>query len=350
MKFDYVIGNPPYNASVLGQNDTFAPPVYNEFMDAAYTVSDKVELIHPARFLFNAGSTPKAWNKKMLEDKHFKILFHEADVSKVFANTNINGGIVISYRDANKDFGAIDVFTAFEELNEILRKVRMYRDFETMQKIVVTRTAYRLTKEMHAEHPKAITKLSDGHAYDMASNIFERLPEIFFAVKPEDNNEYIRIMGRENNERTTKYIKRCYVNNVVNFNKYKVVMSGADGAAGTIGKPIPARVTGVPTVIEPGIGTTESFISIGAFETRQEAEYALKYVKTKFARTLLGVLKVTQAITPDKWKYVPLQDFTPNSDINWSASIHDIDQQLYKKYGLSRQEINFIESHVKEMA
>lgn len=75
----------------------------------------------------------------------------------------------------------------------------------------------------------------------------------------------------------------------------------------------------------------------------------LKYVKTKFACALLGILKITQHVTPEKWKYVPLQDFTPNSDIDWTKSISEIDRQLYKKYGLSQEEINFIESHVKEM-
>lgn len=64
---------------------------------------------------------------------------------------------------------------------------------------------------------------------------------------------------------------------------------------------------------------------------------------------MLGVLKTTQDLTPDKWKYVPLQDFTSSSDIDWSKSIHEIDQQLYKKYGLSDDEIAFIESNVKEM-
>lgn len=76
----------------------------------------------------------------------------------------------------------------------------------------------------------------------------------------------------------------------------------------------------------------------------------MKYVKTKFARTLLGLLKVTQAITPGKWKYVPLQDFTENSDIDWSKSIHEIDLQLYKKYNLDDTEIEFIEKNVKEMS
>lgn len=69
----------------------------------------------------------------------------------------------------------------------------------------------------------------------------------------------------------------------------------------------------------------------------------------KFARSLLGILKTTQDITPEKFKFVPLQDFTPTSDINWSKSIAEIDQQLYKKYGLTPDEITFIETHVKEM-
>ena len=84
--FEYVIGNPPYNEDFenSGDNGNFAKPVYNQFMDAVNGVAEKVELIHPARFLFNAGSTPKAWNEKMLNDPHFKILSYEADCSKVF--------------------------------------------------------------------------------------------------------------------------------------------------------------------------------------------------------------------------------------------------------------------------
>ena len=105
-----------------------------------------------------------------------------------------------------------------------------------------------------------------------------------------------------------------------------------------------------PMVVPPKIGSTETFLSIGAFVAKNEAESAFKYIKTKFARSLLGVLKTTQDITPEKWKYVPLQDFTPSSDINWSESVAEIDQQLYAKYGLDEKEIAFIESHVKEMA
>ena len=73
-------------------------------------------------------------------------------------------------------------------------------------------------------------------------------------------------------------------------------------------------------------------------------------MKTKFCRVLLGILKITQDNAPEKWKYVPLQDFTPASDIDWSKSVAEIDKQLYAKYGLDEAEIAFIESHVKEMS
>lgn len=92
MKFDYIIGNPPYQEGTEGDNKTYAKPIYDRFLDAAYQLGNVVEMIHPARFLFNAGSTPKAWNKKMLNDEHLKVLWYEADSKKVFSNTDIKGG------------------------------------------------------------------------------------------------------------------------------------------------------------------------------------------------------------------------------------------------------------------
>ena len=342
-KFDVIIGNPPYQDTTLGDNDTFAPPIYNKFMDAAYTVADKVELIHPARFLFNAGSTPKSWNNKMLQDTHFKVLLYENDCRKMFSNTDIKGGIAISYRDANSNFGAIDIFTSPKELNEILHKVKNFKNFKSMTDIVITRTAYRLTDKMHEEHPEAIGQLSKGHAYDMSSNIFDRLPQIFYENIPNDSYDYIQMLGRKNNERVIKFIRKDYVRTTINTDKYKVVMPRASGT-GDFGEKLGAMIIG-----NPNEGTTETFITIGKFATEKEAFSATKYICTKFCRTMLGVLKTTQDITPEKWQYVPMQDFTSNSDIDWNKSISEIDQQLYKKYGLSQEEIEFIEKNVKEM-
>lgn len=343
MKFDFVIGNPPYQDNTLGDNATYAPPIYHMFMEASYTVADRVELIHPARFLFNAGSTPKDWNKKMLNDEHFKVLFYEQDSSKVFSNTDIKGGVVVSYRDNTQDYGAIETFTPFLELNSILKKILKATDFKSMSEIVITRTAYRLTDKMHADHPEAMSQLSKGHAYDMSTNIFDRLPQIFYDEKPNDGQEYIQILGRENNSRVYKYIRKDYVNNVKNLYNFKVFMPKAMGS-GAFGEVFSNLLIG-----SPAKGNTETFISIGIFDSEICAENTRKYISTKFARSLLGILKTTQDITPEKFKFVPLQDFTPTSDINWSKSIAEIDQQLYKKYGLTPDEIKFIETHVKEM-
>lgn len=88
---------------------------------------------------------------------------------------------------------------------------------------------------------------------------------------------------------------------------------------------------------------------MGEFATRGEAEALAKYIQTKTCRALLFSLKVTQNIAKPIWQFVPLQDFTSNSDIDWTQSVADIDRQLYAKYGLDKNEIDFIETHVKEM-
>lgn len=223
-----------------------------------------------------------------------------------------------------------------------------------MDSIVVTRTAYRLTDKMHEDHPEARYKedkdgnniglLSKGHDYDLATNIFDRIPQIFYDKKPSDGHEYIRILGRENNQRVYKYVRKDYVNETKNLHKYKLYLPSGNGN-GQFGETLTSTV-----VSEPEVAATETFISIGAFDTEYEANSLLKYVSSKFSRALLGVLKITQHLTPALWKFVPIQDFTPSSDIDWSKSIHEIDLQLYRKYGLDENEINFIETHVKEMA
>ena len=129
-----------------------------------------------------------------------------------------------------------------------------------------------------------------------------------------------------------------------NFYHYKVFIPAANGS-GAIGE-----VFATPLVGSPLVGSTDTFLSIGNFDTCDEAENCLKYVKTKFARAMLGVLKVTQHNPAPKWRFVPLQDFTSASDIDWSQSIADIDKQLYKKYGLNEDEIAFIEEKVKAMS
>ena len=157
-------------------------------------------------------------------------------------------------------------------------------------------------------------------------------------------NKYLLILGIIDNKRHWRFISKELVElNHPNLSKYKVLVPTSNGS-GAFGE-----ILSTPVVGDPFVGYTRSFIGIGRFNTKKEADACLKYVKTKFLRALLGVLKITQDNNRDSWKYVPLQDFTSNSDIDWTKSIPEIDRQLYKKYGLSKEEINFIDSHVKEM-
>lgn len=342
MKFDFCIGNPPYQDESIGDNKEFAPPIYDKFLSGAYEVADRVELIHPARFLFNAGSTPKAWNKQMLSDPHLKVLYHEHDSSKVFQNTDIKGGLVITYHDRTKNYGAIGVYTVFDELNSINNKVRELCDEKSLADIIYTQCRFNLETLYAFDKNLRSCIGSEGKDRRFRNNAFEKVP--VFNEK-QANNDDIKVLGISKNKRVWRFIPRQFVEmNHENLQHWKVLVPRANGS-GAIGE-----VLSTPLIGEPLIGYTQSFIGIGSFNTLSEAEAAIKYVKSRFARTMLGILKVTQDNDREVWRLVPLQDFTSSSDIDWSQSVAEIDRQLYKKYGLSEKEIEFIETHVKEMS
>lgn len=339
VKFDVVIGNPPYQEEAVGKRPE---PIYHKFLDLAAELSSKVVMIHPARFLFNAGQTPKFWNEKMLNDEHLKVVFYTQSSSEIFPNTDIKGGVAVTYRNSDETFGSIKTFTAYEELNEILDKV-VTSNFKSINEVMFGFNSYKLTERVYSDYPEFEQRVVSPQTRTyMLTNIFSRLPEIFFNTRQSDLD--IQIYGREGNDRIFKYIQKDYVTAHPNLEKYKVILPGSNGS-GILGE-----VLSSPIVATPHIGHTQTFISFGAFESYKEAENLLKYLKTKFTRVMLGTMKITQHNeTASTWKNVPLQDFTSNSDIDWSQSIAELDAQLYRKYGLSDDDIEFIESKVKEM-
>ena len=343
MKFDVVIGNPPYQEEAQGTS-TKDMPIYHKFISESYKISKKASLITPARFLSNAGGTPKTWNQQMLNNQHVKVSFFEQKSCNVFPGTDIKGGVAVTYYDAEREFEPIEVFVPFIEMNSIRKKV-IKKNFESIDQFVTNRGSYRYSDLIYTDFPKLMSRVSDRR---VASNAFEKLPELFFDIKPEDGNEYIKIYGRFNNERVYKWFRKDYVTCPSNFEKYKIILPKANGS-GAIGEVLSTPVIGYPVIGYPVIGYTETFISVGEFSSLEEAEACLKYIKSKFLRTMLGVLKITQDNTKAVWHYIPLQDFTVNSDIDWTQSVADIDRQLYQKYDLSPEEIAFIETHVREM-
>lgn len=339
VEFGAVVGNPPYQKASIGKNNSDSA-IYPEFMDLSYCLSEFTALITPARFLFNAGKTNSKWNSLRLNDPHFKVASYEESSDAVFeSNIDIKGGVVITIRDNNKKYKPIVCFTPNTKLNSIREKVCKCNDFSSITKIICSRGIYRYSDIAYRENPDELSKTSDSR---IAPSAFERMPSLFLE-KPNDDEDFIQILGKTGNSRVFRWIKRKYVKYVSNLEHYKILIPKADGK-GSFGE----RLT-KPQIVNPNVGFTETFISIGEFENKTLSEACLKYIKTRFVRALLGMKKVTQNNSKTMWEYVPLQDFTSSSDIDWSKSIDDIDRQLYRKYGLNGEEIAFIEEKVQRM-
>lgn len=341
-KFDVVIGNPPYQEESQGEA-TNQMPIYHLFMDAAHEVGHKCVLITPARFLFNAGYTPKKWNAKMLADRHLSVPYYEPNSDELFPGTGIKGGVAVTYRDASRNIGPIGTFGKHPEVTGIVHKLASL-GVEPLTKIGITNDrVYRYTQALHDEHPELSALMSAGNQFKIDSKAFSRLSPIFLADKPEDSDEYVLVLGLKDKKRVYRWIRSRYISGPDALAKHKVALPKANGS-GHFGETLAP-----PVVLGPCSAVTGTFITIGAFDTSEDADACLKYVKTKFARAMLGVLKVTQDNLARVWTHVPLQDFSDSSDIDWSRSIPEIDQQLYVKYGLTIAEINFIESAVQPM-
>ncbi|HRG33552.1 MAG TPA: Eco57I restriction-modification methylase domain-containing protein [Saprospiraceae bacterium] len=326
MKFTAVVGNPPYQVTT---DTNFATPVYHLFFEAAKSLDpDYLCLIHPARFLFNAGATPKEWNKQMLNDQHLSVPLYEPNSQKIFSGVDIKGGVCITLWNKNKSSGGLGgKFVAHIELEKILTKVKA-GGFD-----VIVSTAGGSPTIRYED------KFGRKRSYFRTSAFFD-MPDFFSENK--DSKHTIKIVGlQKGNKRTERYVCANILNDK-NIDKYKVLLPESNGGSsfGILGKPL---------IAEPFTGSTESFIQIGSFKLKNEAENCMKYIQTRFCRVLLGTLKVTQHNPKSTWKNVPLQDFTNKSDIDWSKSIPEIDKQLYAKYGLDKKEIDFIETNVKSM-
>lgn len=328
VKFTAVVGNPPYQVNT---DTNFATPVYHLFFEAAKQLGpDYISLIHPARFLFNAGATPKEWNQQMLNDPHLSVPLYEADSQKIFSGVDIKGGVCITLWDKSQtDGGLSGTFIAFMELHTTLDKVATIAQ-TPIEDIVFpqTKTTIGLDDKFPAERR-------------LRPNYFDKYPDEFVTSK--DNQHEVKVVGlTKGNKRTERYMRREIVDDE-NLENWKVFLPKSNGS-GAIGEVLSTPLTG-----EPLTGCTGSFIQIGAFGSELEAKNCMNYIKTKFCRAMLGTLKVTQDNPKSTWRNVPLQDFSEHSDIDWSQTITDIDHQLYAKYHLNEKEITFIETRVRAM-
>ena len=361
-KFDAVVGNPPYQVNDNGgerQNGTVnasASPIYDKFVDAAKSIKPGViSMIMPSRWLSGAGKGLKEFGRTMLQDTHIKSIHIFPNSRDVFPSVDIKGGVCYFLRDTNYA-GAADItiqngdntttshrfldttgtgtFIQFTELASIYDKVAPDVKKGAIQSIMSVRKPY-------------------GFSTDIIGNYKKYgLPEMY---NKRQHDSDLEMWGLLHGKRTLVYLPSDYPIptyplglNSITFKKWKIFVPKAYGC-GALGEEIPTPILGTPILGTPIQICAETFIQFGAWDTELEARAALYYLKTKFFRILVGILKTTQDSPSRVYQLVPLQDFTANSDIDWTKSITEIDRQLYRKYGLTDEEVNFIETHVKPM-
>lgn len=343
VKFDVVIGNPPYQ-EIDGGAGASATPIYNRFVELSKSLEPKyISLIMPARW-YSGGKGLDKFRDEMLSDSKIQLLIDFPNPDEVFHNTNIRGGVcIVNWNfewDANQHLTNVITFENGKETNNVMRPLRVPKSAIFIRDYLAISIIDKINK---------VTPQHDGRISDFTSPLKPYGFRSFFIrdkrFHADENNlvEPIKCFGKG----VVGFVERSEIEVRPEWiDKWKIFTAYANN----IGTEL--KDDNFNTIIgNPGTICTETYIVIGADLDldKYSAENLSKYLKTKFSRMLHGIAKSSHTAPRTTYKFIPLQDFTSNSVIDWSQSIAEVDQQLYKKYGLSEEEIQFIESKVKEM-
>lgn len=332
MKFDAVVGNPPYQ-STTGGGQSQAIPIYNLFVEISKKLSEHyISLITPSRW-FAGGLGLNNFRIEMLSDRRISKIHDYVNAKDCFESASIGGGVNYFLWDSNYNgdcefvstyngntsvkFRKLDEFNVFIRYNEainIIQKVNL-RTKQSLVEIISSLSPFGIESSARglqtAQSGKCRLYSSEGVSYINPSKI--KSGEIY-------------------------------------VNSYKVMISKVTSEhAGEPDKTGKFKVISTLRLLEPNEVCTFSYFLIGCYDNKAEANNLMSYLKTKFVRFVLLQSVSSINLSKDKFINIPLQDFTNKSDINWSKSVAEIDKQLYNKYNLTQEEIDFIEKTVKPM-
>lgn len=335
MKFNAIVGNPPYQVMDGGGTGSSAQAIYNKFVDIARSIKPRyISMIMPSRWMTGGKGLDK-FRESMLDDKHIRVLHDYMDAHDCFPTVAIEGGICYFMWDKDSQ-GKCDFIS---HTNGSVISTERYLSEDSTDVVI---------RDAGALSILAKVKSSNGNFSALVSprNLFKIDVS---CLKSDYAPSYYKVFGRFDGIRGLKFLKSYETKDerAQKFlGKWKVFVSKADGAAGQLGNPVPARIIGKTVLGDPMTICTETFLAIGPFINENEANNVSKYTETKFFRFLVGTRKLKN-MTQDTYSFVPLQDFTETSDIDWNKAISVIDQQLYTKYHLTNEEITFIEKMIK---
>lgn len=347
MKFNAVVGNPPYQVSDGGGTGDSAKPIYNLFVEAAKLLNPQfVSMIMPSRWL-KKGKGLDSFRADMMSDTRIRTIHDFADEHECFpGGVHIDGGIMFFLWDKHYDGKVKYLFKPANGELEISE-----RFLKTDLSSTVVRDARQITiLEKIAKHKKTSFSqlVSIRNNYGFATDLFNRpqnYPDAHLCVEKQNKN-FVKIYGVKGNKGGAKRVigyvdKNSIKKDLSSVNLYKLFFSYAYSTGATVP---PEIIVG-----KPGEIATETFLRIGPFDRELYCKNCLNYMKSKFFRALLFFNRISKNSSQTTFELIPVQDFTDKSDIDWSKSIAEIDKQLYKKYGLDKKEIDFIESMIKPM-
>ena len=332
MTFNAIVGNPPYQVMDGGGAGYSALPVYQDFVNISRVINPQfMSLIIPARW-YAGGKGLDNFRDTMLQDRRINLLFDFTESKDCFPSADIAGGIC--YFLWNRKYKGKCIVTSVSN-NERNSNLRDLGEFSTFIR--------------QSEAISIVHKIIDETIITLDNIVYSRKPfglDNNYVGKQKPYDPCITVYGSQG----ISYADKDVVSqNTELIDNWKVIASKASAQGGRADKDGKRKVIPKIEVLTPNVVCTESYLLLSSFKNEDSANNLCKYVKSKFFRFLLSLKVITQNISKDCFRFVPLQDFTSNSDIDWSRSIGEIDAQLYEKYGLERNEIDFIERMIKPM-
>lgn len=341
MKFGAVVGNPPYQlkGGSGGNNDS---PIYQFFVNILLKTNISTgTFITPSRW-FSAGRENLLGNfrRDMLNSGNVRTLYNFSNADDIFPNVELKGGVC--YFLIDKDYiGPCNYYNVDEK--NIFKQKRFLNDFDILIRDNLLNSVLKkiTTKNKNMKYVSSI--VSSDTPFGIPSNPRNSKKTPFNVYKTFGENHDIKLYHIENNKRKIEYVSMNDLSkNIIDIPKYKVFIPGSSGSGND------GFVIGKPELAGKNSVCSQSYL-YSPFDEEIEALNFYKYLHTKFLRGIVSAIKITQSAPKRIYRFVPLQDFSMNSDINWNTSINKIDEQLFKKYDLSKEEIEHINNTIKDM-
>lgn len=339
MKFNVIVGNPPYQENI-DKNRSLAKQLFPKFIELGIRMNPQyLSLITPSRW-FTADGQDNSFPKLrdfVKEHNHFSTIV-SGNGKKIFPNTELGGVCYFLWMPLHN--GDTEFIDNQNEERDVLRRPLFENDLSII--LPLNKIASIAKKVIKSQKFTAFNTITTGRdAFGIVGKNFNAISkdEAFpNSVEVQCAHEVKRYYEKDRITKNTKILS-----------SHKVFTSKGNGGAGLLTDNKAVNIIGKSYIAGPNVACTDSMIPFGAFDNKLEAINLQKYMMTKFLRFMVGILKVSQNLYQNVYQFVPLQDFTSESDIDWSKSVAEIDQQLYAKYGLDESEIVFIESKIKPM-